>query len=46
MYLCDPNGQLTLIDITSEVQVKKRFKARPVKSDAELISVPYFHLDL
>ena len=46
MYLCDPNGQLTLIDITSEVHVKKRFKARPVKSDAELISVPYFHLDL
>ena len=46
MYRFDMNGQLTMLDLDTAERVGAPPKRRPGKPDSELVSIPYFHLDL
>ena len=46
MYRFDTNGQLTMLDLDTAERGGAPPKRRPGKPDAELVSIPYFHLDL
>ena len=46
MYRFDANGQLTMLDLDTAERGGAPPKRRPGKSDSELVSIPYFHLDL
>ncbi|WP_419015061.1 DNA cytosine methyltransferase [Dysosmobacter sp.] len=46
MYRFDTNGQLTMLDLDTAERGGAPPKRRPGKSDSELVSIPYFHLDL
>ena len=46
MYHCDPNGQLTMLDAGAPEKAAEPQKRRPQKQDSELVSIPYFYLDL
>ena len=46
MYRFDVNGQLTMLELEAAEGTGAPPKRRPGKPDSELISIPYFHLDL
>ena len=46
MYRFDANGQLTMLELEAAEGTGAPPKRRPGKPDSELISIPYFHLDL
>ena len=46
MYRFDTNGQMTMLDLDTAERGGAPPKRRPGKPDAELVSIPYFHLDL
>ena len=46
MYRFDANGQLTMLELESDEGTGAPPKRRPGKPDSELVSIPYFHLDL
>ncbi len=46
MYQCEPNGQLTLLVLDPYVERKKAQKPRAPKPVSELISIPYYYLNL
>ena len=46
MYRFDTNGQLTMLDLDTAERGGAPPKRRPGKPDSELVSIPYFHLDL
>ena len=46
MYHCDPNGQMTMLDAGPPEKAAEPQKRRPQKQDSELVSIPYFYLDL
>ena len=46
MYRFDANGQLTMLDLDTAERGGAPSKRRPGKPDSELVSIPYFHLDL
>ena len=46
MYRFDTNGQLTMLDLNTAERGGAPPKRRPGKPDSELVSIPYFHLDL
>ena len=46
MYRFDTNGQLTMLDLDTAERGVAPPKRRPGKPDSELVSIPYFHLDL
>ena len=46
MYHCDLNGQLTMLDTGAFEKANEPQKRRPQKQDSELVSIPYFYLDL
>ena len=46
MYRCDLNGQLTMLDTEAFEKANEPQKRRPQKQDSELVSIPYFYLDL
>ena len=46
MYRCDLNGQLTMLDTGAFEKANEPQKRRPQKQDSELVSIPYFYLDL
>lgn len=46
MYRFDTNGQLTMLDLDTAESGGAPPKRRPGKPDSELVSIPYFHLDL
>ena len=46
MYRCDPNGQLSMLDAGASEKAAEPQRRRLPKQDSELISIPYFHLDL
>ena len=46
MYRFDTNGQLTMLDLDTAERVGAPPKRRSGKPDSELVSIPYFHLDL
>ena len=46
MYHCDPNGQMTMLDAGAPEKAAEPQKRRPQKQDSELVSIPYFYLDL
>ena len=46
MYRFDANGQLMMLELEAAEGAGAPPKRRPGKPDSELISIPYFHLDL
>ena len=46
MYRFDTNGQLTMLDLDTAERGGAPPKRRSGKPDPELVSIPYFHLDL
>lgn len=46
MYRFDANGQLTMLELEAAEGTGAPPKRRPGKLDSELVSIPYFHLDL
>ena len=46
MYRFDTTGQMTMLDLDTAERGGAPPKRRPGKSDSELVSIPYFHLDL
>ena len=46
MYRFDTNGQLTMLGLDTAERGGAPPKRRPGKPDSELVSIPYFHLDL
>ena len=46
MYRFDTTGQLTMLDLDTAERGGTPPKRRPGKPDSELVSIPYFHLDL
>ena len=46
MYRFDANGQLTMLELEAAEGAGAPPKRRPGKLDSELVSIPYFHLDL
>ena len=46
MYRFDMNGQMTMLGLDTAERGGAPPKRRPGKSDSELVSIPYFHLDL
>ena len=46
MYRFDMNGQLTMLDLDTAERGGAPPKRRSGKPDSELVSIPYFHLDL
>ena len=46
MYRFDANGQLTMLELEASEGTGAPPKRRPGKPDSELVSIPYFHLDL
>lgn len=46
MYRFDANGQLTMLELEAAEGTRAPPKRRPGKPDSELVSIPYFHLDL
>lgn len=46
MYRFDANGQLTMLELEVAEGTGAPPKRRPGKPDSELVSIPYFHLDL
>ena len=46
MYRFDTNGQLTMLDLDTAERGGAPPKRRSGKPDSELVSIPYFHLDL
>ena len=46
MYRFDTNGQMTMLGLDTAERGGAPPKHRPGKSDSELVSIPYFHLDL
>ena len=46
MYRFDANGQLTMLELEAAEGTGAPSKRRPGKPDSELVSIPYFHLDL
>ena len=46
MYRFDANGQLMMLELEAAEGTGTPPKRRPGKPDSELISIPYFHLDL
>ena len=46
MYRFDANGQLMMLELEAAERTGAPPKRRPGKPDSELISIPYFHLDL
>ena len=46
MYRFDTTGQLTMLDLDTAERGGALPKRRPGKPDSELVSIPYFHLDL
>ena len=46
MYHCDTNGQLTILETGAPEKDAESQKRRPQKQDSELVSIPYFYLDL
>ena len=46
MYRFDMTGQMTMIDLDTAERGGAPPKRRPGKPDSELVSIPYFHLDL
>ena len=46
MYRFDMNGQMTMLGLDTAERGGTPPKRRPGKSDSELVSIPYFHLDL
>ena len=46
MYHCDTNGQMTMLETGAPEKDAESQKRRPQKPDSELVSIPYFYLDL
>ena len=46
MYRFDANGQLMMLELEADEGTGAPPKRRPGKPDSELVSIPYFHLDL
>ena len=46
MYRFDANGQLTMLELEASEGTGAPPKRRPGRPDSELVSIPYFHLDL
>ena len=46
MYRFDMNGQMTMLGLDMAERGGAPSKRRPGKPDSELVSIPYFHLDL
>ena len=46
MYRFDTNGQMTMLGLDTAERGGAPPKRRPGKPDSELVSIPYFHLDL
>ena len=46
MYRFDANGQLMMLELEAAEGTWAPPKRRPGKPDSELVSIPYFHLDL
>ena len=46
MYRFDANGQLTMLELDADEGTGAPPKRRPGKPDSEVVSIPYFHLDL
>ena len=46
MYRFDANGQLMMLELEAAERTGAPPKRRPGKPDSELVSIPYFHLDL
>ena len=46
MYRFDANGQLMMLELEASEGTGAPPKRRPGKPDSELVSIPYFHLDL
>ena len=46
MYRFDANGQMTMLGLDAAERAGAPPKRRPGKPDSELVSIPYFHLDL
>ena len=46
MYRFDMNGQMTMLGLDTAERGGAPPKRRPGKPDSELVSIPYFHLDL
>lgn len=46
MYHCDTNGQMTMLETGAPEKDAESQKRRPQKQDSELVSIPYFYLDL
>lgn len=46
MYRFDANGQLTMLELEASEGTGASPKRRPGRPDSELVSIPYFHLDL
>ena len=46
MYRFDANGQLMMLELEAAEGAGAPPKRRPGKPDSELVSIPYFHLDL
>ena len=46
MYRFDTNGQMTMLGLDMAERGGAPSKRRPGKPDSELVSIPYFHLDL
>ena len=46
MYRFDTNGQMSMLGLDTAERGGAPPKRRPGKSDSELVSIPYFHLDL
>ena len=46
MYRFDANGQLMMLELEAAEGTGAPPKRRPGKPDSELVSIPYFHLDL
>ena len=46
MYRFDTNGQMTMLDLDTAERGGAPPKRRSGKPDSELVSIPYFHLDL
>ena len=46
MYRFDTNGQMTMLGLDTAESGGAPPKRRPGKPDSELVSIPYFHLDL
>ena len=46
MYRFDTNGQMTILGLDTAERGGAPPKRRPGKPDSELVSIPYFHLDL